>query len=122
PPVAPLRVNHSSPLTPPRSPQRPPPPPSAFLVPHQRPALFFTATWASSHGVLDPYLRPGYSPSLIRSTRRFCARVLYTRRLTMLPGFCAEITFRRSAGECTGVPSTSRMMSGPPLSGPASSP
>ena len=46
---------------------------------------FFTATWASSPGVLDPYLRPGYSPSLIRSTRRFCARVLYTRRLTMLP-------------------------------------
>ena len=25
----------------------------------------------------------------------------------MLPGFCAEIAFRRSAGDRTGVPSTS---------------
>ena len=63
-----------------------------------------------------------YSPSLMRSTRLAWARALYTRRLTMLPGFCAAITFLRSAGDRTGVSSMPRMMSGPPLSGSTSSP
>ena len=58
--------------------------------------------------------RPPYSPSLIRSTRRVSARALYTRRLTMVPGFCADSAFLRSAGEWIRVPSTSVMMSGPP--------
>ena len=66
--------------------------------------------------------RDDYSPSLIRSTRRVCVRALYTRRLTIVPGFSPEIAFRRSAGERIVVPSTSRMMSGPPWSGSTSSP
>ena len=82
----------------------------------QRPASHPERSEGGMIRVMPPSLLsyPSYSPSLIRSTRRVCARALYTRRLTMLPGFCAEIAFRRSAGERTGVPSTSRMMSGPP--------
>ncbi len=64
-------------------------------------------------------VRRGYfpSPSRMRSTRRPCARGLNTRRVTMLPGFSLWSAFRRSASERTGLPSTDRMMSGPPRCG-----
>jgi hypothetical protein len=63
-----------------------------------------------------------HSPSLIRSTLRFFAWALYTRRLTMSPGFIPLSRSASSAGDFTGLPSTSRMISGPPRSVSTSSP